>query len=72
LDIRVAIVRELRDKGVFVMKNVPDKDQLADVFSKDKPGPQTTRMRIWMLRGDVPDDCFHRKDLFEEPLGVAG
>ena len=54
------------------MKNIPDKDQLADVFTKVEPGPQTTRMRNWMLRGDVPDDCFHRKDLFEEPLGVAG
>ena len=54
------------------MKNIPDKDQLADVFTKVKPGPQTTRMRNWMLRGDVPDDCFHRKELFEGPQGVAG
>jgi hypothetical protein len=63
LDIRVVVVRELHGKGVFIMKNIPDKDQLADVFTKVKPGPQTARMRNWMLRGDVPDDCFHRKDL---------
>ena len=72
LDIRVAVVRELHEKGAFVMQNIPDKDQLADVFTKVKPGPQTTRMRNWMLHGEVPDDCFHRKDLFEQPLGVAG
>ena len=72
LDIRVAVVRELHEKGVFVMKNIPDKDQLADVLTKVKPGPQTARMRNWMLRGDVPDDCSYRKELFEEPLDVAG
>ena len=54
------------------MQNIPDKYQLADVFTKVKPGPQTTSMRNWMLHGEVPDDCFHRKDLFEQPLGVAG
>ena len=64
LDIRVGVVRELHDKGVFVMKNIPDKDQLADVLTKAKPGPQTAFMRNWMLRGDVPDiagTCFKNR-----------
>ena len=57
LDIRHAVVREHHAKGMIEMHDVPDRDQLADVFTKVKPGPQTRRMRSWMLTGAVPADC---------------
>ena len=57
LDIRHAVVREHNAKGLFEMHGVPDRDQLADPFTKVKPGPQTKRLRNWMLTGAVPADC---------------
>jgi hypothetical protein len=57
LDIRASLVREHYEKGFITMRSVPDRDQLADVFTKVKPGPQNTRLQRWMLRGEVPDDC---------------
>ena len=39
------------------MRRVPDRDQLADVFTKVKAGPQMKRFRDWMMTGALPDDC---------------
>ena len=57
LDIRSSIVREHHSRNIMSVHSVPDRDQLADVFTKPKPGPQTARLRSWMLYGHVPDDC---------------
>jgi hypothetical protein len=57
LDIRSSIVREHHAKGLIELLRVPDRDQLADIFTKIKPGPQQARMRRWMLSGQTPGDC---------------
>ena len=57
LHIRMSVVREHNAHGFIEMKRVPDGDQLADVFTKVKAGPQMRRFRDWMLTGQLPDDC---------------
>ena len=56
---------------MITMRSVPDRDQLADILTKVKPGPQVARMHGWMLRGEVPEDCSTREQLFEVPPDVA-
>ena len=48
LHIRMSIVREHSAHGFIKMKRVSDHDQLADVFTKVKAGPQMKRFRDWM------------------------
>jgi hypothetical protein len=57
LHIRASIVRQHHARGLIKMSRVPDRDQLADVFTKVKAGPQMKRFRDWMLTGTLPDDC---------------
>ena len=54
LDVRSAVVREHHAKGYIDIVHVPDPEQLADLQTKVKPGPQTTAMRNWALRGELP------------------
>jgi hypothetical protein len=67
LDIRASLVREHYEKGLVSMTSVPDRDQLADVFTKVKPAIQTARLRRWMLHGEVPQDCSIRHLLVTAP-----
>jgi hypothetical protein len=63
LHIRASVVREHHAHGMIDMRRVSDNDQLADVYTKCKPGPQTTRFRNWMMQGQVPADCLIKDDL---------
>ena len=56
LDLRVMLVREHHNRSLTELVPVRTFDQLADPFTKTISGPETTRFRNWMLRGELPTD----------------
>ena len=56
LDLRVMLVREHHNRSLTELVPVRTFDQLADPFTKTVSGPETTRFRNWMLRGELPTD----------------
>ena len=56
LDLRVMLVREHHNRSLTELVPVRTFDPLADPFTKTVSGPETTRFRNWMLRGELPTD----------------